>query len=95
MKTQHIKCEILKERLSLFFCDLIQLNLYKICFRLVKFVEKIFIRIVMSGMTSQEVCMFAAGKLVNKLYQTFDRVFDLHFRIQTFFGQISSLQRRE
>ena len=48
-----------------------------------------------SGMTSQENWMFATGKLAkksNQIFLRFDRVYDLHFRIQTNFGQISSTQ---
>ena len=32
---------------------------------------QIIIRLVTAGMTSQEVCMFATGKLVNQLIQIF------------------------
>ena len=32
---------------------------------------QIIIRLVTTGMTSQEVCMFATGKLVNQLNQIF------------------------
>ena len=39
--------------------------------------------------------MFATGKLRNKsnqIFMRFDRVYVLDFRIQTIFGQISSMQ---
>ena len=35
------------------------------CFRLVNFVKKIFIRLVMSWMTSLKVWMLATGKILN------------------------------
>ena len=61
-----------------------------------EFVMQIFIRLVTSSMASQEVWAFATGKLGNKSNQIFclrfDRVYDLHFRIQINFGQISFTQ---
>ena len=47
----------------------------------------------MSVMASQEIWMFTTGKFVDHciiLFLRFDRVNDLHFRIQTDFGQFSS-----
>ena len=66
MKTQHIKFEILNERLSLFNSNLKQLN-----FALnMLFIDQICNANLMTArMTSQEMCMFATGKLVNQLNQ--------------------------
>ena len=67
--------------------------MYLICFRSVEFVQKLFIRFgdVRDDVTrSLDVChMYACESIVSKLLR-FDRVNDLHFRIQTNFGQISS-----
>ena len=67
MKTQHLKFEILKERLCLFYYNinfvLNMLSIGKLC------KEKKIIRLVMSGVTSQEVSMFAKGKVVNQMQQ--------------------------
>ena len=57
--------EILKERLNLFYWNLIQLK-FKICFRTVKIVKKMFILLLMSGMTSQEVWLFATDSQMFK-----------------------------
>ena len=52
-------------------------------------------RDVMDDVTEIFKSMFAIGKIVNQLYQCFAiyRVIDLHLKIQTNFGQISSTQQ--
>ena len=65
MKNQHIKFEILKKDCVYSIANFYNIILYSICFRLVKFVKKIFIRLVMSWMTSLKVWMLATGKILN------------------------------
>ena len=62
MKTQHIKFESLDERLTLIKRNLIQLNfvLNMLVIGLISNL-KIFIRLVTSGMVSQEVVMLVTG----------------------------------
>ena len=42
MKTQRIKCEILKDRLGLFYCNLIQLNFVLNMFSIVQICKESF-----------------------------------------------------
>ena len=98
MKTQHLKFEILKERLSLFYCNHIQLNFVLNMLSIGQICKQIFhpFEDVKDDVTrSLDVChRSACESIVSKLLE-FDRVYDLHFRIQTNFGQISSTQRRK
>ena len=91
MKTQRIKFEILKERLSLLYCNLIQhdfvLNMFsigQICNENLHAFGN-----VMDDVTKHlDVCHGQAfDSIVSKLL-LFDRGNDLHFRIQTNCGQI-------
>ena len=72
MKTQHIKFEILNERLSLFFCNIIQLNFVLNMFLIGQVCKETF---ALFGGVKDDVTrsfrVFAIGKLVNKLYPNF------------------------
>ena len=95
MKTQHIKFEILNERPTIFSCSHIQLNFVlnmlvigRICnanFHPFNDVRDDVIR-------SLDVCHRQAWKLIESDLLRFDSVYNLQFRIQTNFGQISSTQ---
>ena len=96
MKTQHIKFEILKERLSLFYCNIIQHNFVLDMFSIGQICEENFHPFgdVMDDFT--KMWMLGTGKLLIQLLQNFlrfDRLNDLHFRILTHFVQISSTQQ--
>ena len=95
MKTQHIKFEILNERLTLFKCNLIQLNF--LLYMLV--IDRIYNANFhpfgddRDDVTSNlEVCHRLASKLIESNLLRFDRVYDLHFRLQGNVGEISSTQ---
>ena len=71
MKTQHIKFEILKERLSLYYCNFIQHNFVlnmlstgQIC----KENVHPFRELIDDAL---KVCIFATGKLLNQLFPNF------------------------
>ena len=71
MKTQHIKFEILKERLSLYYCNLIQHNFVLDMFSIGQICEENFHPFgdVMDDVT--KIWMLATGKLLIHLFQTF------------------------
>ena len=96
MKTQHIKFVILKEGLSLFYCNFFQHNFVLNIFSICQICKENFDPFgdVMDDVTKNlDVCNGQAfDSMVSKLLR-FDRMNDLHFRIQTTFGQISSTQQ--
>lgn len=65
------KAKILKEILRLFYCKLIQLNFELNMLSIGQICKEMFIRLMMSRMTSQEVWMIATDKHVNQFYQNF------------------------
>ena len=93
MKTQHIKFEILKERLSLFYCNLIRCIFVLNMFSIGRICKEKFHSFgdVMDDVTKiLDVCLgLAFDSIVSKPLR-FDRANDLHFRIQRNFGHISS-----
>lgn len=71
MKTQHMKFEILKERLSLFYCNLVHLNFVLNMFSPGQIWNEKFHPFRMSWMTSLKVWIVARGKIVNQLHKNF------------------------
>ena len=69
MKTQHIKFEILKERLILFYYNLIQHNFVLIMLSTDQICKENVHPLMMSLLTSLKVLMLATGKLLNQLFQ--------------------------
>ena len=98
MKTQRLKYKILKERLSLFYCNHTQLNSVLNLLSIGQICKQNFYRFddVKDDVTrSLDVChRLACESIVSRLLR-FDRVYDFHFRIHTNFGQISSTQQRK
>ena len=89
MKTQNIKYEILNQRLALFKCNLIQLNFVLNIPVIGRICNANFhpFRNVRDDVTrSLIVCHRLAWKLIESNLLGFDRVYDLHFRIQTLVG---------
>ena len=86
MKTQHIKFKILKERLSLFYCNLVQHNFVLDMFSVGQICEENFHPFgdVMDGVTKNlDACHgLAFDSFVSKLLR-FYRLNNLHFRILT------------
>ena len=93
MKTQHTKFDILKERLSLFYCNLIQhyfeLNMFSIG-RICKEKFHPFVDVMDDVIKILDVWQGSVFDSIVSNLLRFDRVNDLHFRIQTNFGHISS-----
>ena len=89
MKTQHIKFEILKEKLILFYCNRIRRIFVLNMFSIGRIYTENFHSFgdVMDDVT--KFWTFAFDSIVSKPL-AFDRANDLHFRIQTNFGHISS-----
>ena len=94
-KTTRIKFEIPIEKLSLFYCNFIQRNfVLNMCLigQICKENCHPFGDVRDDITRSLDVCQtLACYSIVSKLLR-FDRVNDLHFRIQTNFVQISSTQ---
>ena len=91
--TQHIKFEILNDRLSLFFCYLILFN-FVLNMLVIGQICNANYHPFGDGRDdvtkSLDVCHRLDCELIEYIILRFERVYDLHFRIQTNLGQISS-----